>query len=125
MNNGKQGTIGEVDVSIEAGNPTHYVDWGAIAAGVFVAVAISSVFLTFGSAIGLSMTSFRSGAAAPVAGVAIAAGLWFLWVQLSSFIGGAYLTGRIYADFIVDGRRLDRRGTPNRPRWRITESSRV
>ncbi len=95
MNNGKQGALGEVDVSIEAGNPTHYVDWGAIAAGVFLAVAISSVFLTFGSAIGLSLTSFRPGSSAPVAGLAIAAGLWFLWVQLSSFVGGAYLTGRM------------------------------
>lgn len=28
---------------------------------------------------------------------------------------------RDHADFIVDGRRLERRGTPNRPRWRITE----
>lgn len=95
MSNGKQNALGEVDVSIEADNPTHYVDWGAILAGVFLAVAISSVFLTFGSAIGLSLSSFQSSSSAPVTGVAIAAGLWFLWVQLSSFIGGAYLTGRM------------------------------
>ena len=95
MSNVDQGAIGEVDVSIEAGNPTHYVDWGAIVAGVFIAIAISSVFLTFGSAIGLSVTSFRSGESAPVIGLVIAAGLWFLWVQLSSFMGGAYVTGRM------------------------------
>ena len=95
MSNVDQGAIGEVDVSIEAGNPTHYVDWGAIVAGVFIAIAISSVFLTFGSAIGLSMTSFRPGESAPVIGLVIAAGLWFLWVQLSSFMGGAYVTGRM------------------------------
>jgi putative DNA primase/helicase len=32
---------------------------------------------------------------------------------------------RDHADHIVDGRRLERRGTTNRPRWRITESQRV
>jgi len=32
---------------------------------------------------------------------------------------------RDHADFIVDGSRLERRGTPNRPRWRITKSSQV
>jgi hypothetical protein len=81
--------------SVDAGNPTHYVDWGAIFAGVFLSIAISSVFLAFGSAIGLSLTSFRASESAPVIGLVIAAGLWFLWVQLSSFMGGAYVTGRM------------------------------
>jgi hypothetical protein len=95
MNNATQSGTADVGVSIEAGNPTNYVDWGAIFAGVFIAIAISSVFLAFGSAIGLSMTSFRAGESAPVIGLVIAAGLWFLWVQLSSFMGGAYVTGRM------------------------------
>jgi hypothetical protein len=83
------------DISVESGNPTHYVDWGAIAAGVFVSLAVSSVFLAFGSAIGLSVTSFHPSASAPVVGIVIAAGLWFLWVQISSFIGGGYVAGRM------------------------------
>ena len=83
------------DVSVETGNPAHYVDWGAIFAGVFIAIAISSVFLAFGSAIGLSLTSFKAGESAPVVGLVIAASLWLLWVQISSFIGGAYATGRM------------------------------
>jgi hypothetical protein len=82
-------------ISAEPGNPTHYVDWGAIAAGVFVSLAVSSVFLAFGSAIGLSVTSFQPSASAPVAGIVIAAGLWLLWVQVSSFIGGGYVAGRM------------------------------
>ena len=53
--------------------PVTNVDWGAILAGAFVAAAISSVFLTFGSAIGLSMTSFEGGNVASVTGLAIAA----------------------------------------------------
>ena len=32
---------------------------------------------------------------APVIGLVIAAGLWLLWVQISSFIGGAYIAGRM------------------------------
>jgi hypothetical protein len=82
-------------ISVEAGNPTHYVDWGAIAAGVFISLAVSSVFLAFGSAIGLSVTSFHPSASAPVVGLVIAAGLWLLWVQISSFIGGGYVAGRM------------------------------
>ena len=82
-------------VSVETTASEHYVDWGAIAAGVFVALAVSSVFLAFGSAIGLSLTSFHPGGSAPVIGLVIAAGLWLLWVQVSSFIGGAYVAGRM------------------------------
>ena len=83
------------DISVEIGNPTNYVDWGAIAAGVFVSLAVTSVFLAFGSAIGLSMTSFQPSASAPVIGLVIAAALWFLWVQVSSFMGGGYVAGRL------------------------------
>jgi hypothetical protein len=82
-------------VSVETGAAEHYVDWGAIAAGVFVAIAISSVFLAFGSAIGLSLTSFNASDSAPVIGLVIAGGLWLLWVQVSSFAGGAYVAGRL------------------------------
>ncbi len=82
-------------ISAESGNPTNYVDWGAIAAGVFISLAVSSVFLAFGSAIGLSVTSFHPSASAPVIGIVIAAGLWLLWVQISSFIGGGYVAGRM------------------------------
>lgn len=82
-------------ITVEAGNSTNYVDWGAIAAGVFISLAVSSVFLAFGSAIGLSVTSFHPSQSAPVIGIVIAAGLWLLWVQISSFIGGGYVAGRM------------------------------
>jgi hypothetical protein len=83
------------EVSVDAPSSQHYVDWGAIVAGVFIAMAISSVFFAFGSAIGLSVTSFHPNESAPVIGLAIAAGLWLLWVEVSSFMGGAYVTGRM------------------------------
>lgn len=85
-----------IGVSVEAGNSsTHYVDWAAIIGGVFVAMAISSVFLAFGSALGLSLTSFQDGNTLPATGLVIAAGLWLLWVQVSGFMGGGYIAGRM------------------------------
>lgn len=72
-----------------------YVDWPAIIAGTVVASAISLVLLTFGSAIGLSLTSAYEGSGMSAAGFAIAAALWLVWVQVSGFFAGGYLTGRM------------------------------
>ena len=72
-----------------------YVDWPAILAGTVVASAISLVLLTFGSAIGLSLTSAYEGSGISAMGFAIAAALWLVWVQVSGFFAGGYLTGRM------------------------------
>lgn len=72
-----------------------YIDWPAILAGVVLASAISLVLLTFGSAIGLTMTSAREGQSASLAWIAIVGGLWILWVQIIASLAGAYLTGRM------------------------------
>jgi hypothetical protein len=71
-----------------------YVDWSAIIAGVLLASAISVVFISFGSAIGLNFLDFDGEGASPI-WVGIAAASWFLWVQISSFMAGGYLTGRM------------------------------
>ena len=80
-----------------AANPDQspYVDWPAIIAGTVFASAISFVLLTFGSAIGLSLSSAYEGEGMSLAGFSIAAALWLLWVQLSGFMAGGYLTGRM------------------------------
>lgn len=81
---------------IAAGDSDHsYIDWPAIIAGTVLATAISFVLLTFGSAIGLSLTSAYEGRGMTLFWFAIAAALWVLWVQISSFIAGGYLTGRM------------------------------
>lgn len=72
-----------------------YVDWPAIIAGIVLASAISIVLLTFGSAVGLGFTNFRAGEGVAPIWIAIAAGTWLLWVQISSFMAGGYLTGRL------------------------------
>lgn len=76
-----------------------YVDWPAVIAGIVLASAISLVLMAFGAAIGLSFTDFRSPETAAPVWVAIAAGTWLLWVQVSSFMAGGYLTGRMRRRF--------------------------
>ena len=72
-----------------------YVDWPAIFAGTALAVALSFVLLTFGSAIGLSVASFEPGEGVSLRWLAIASGLWFLWVAITGFGAGGYLAGRL------------------------------
>lgn len=72
-----------------------YVDWPAIFAGTAFALALSFVLLTFGAAIGLSITSFEPGEGASMRWMAIASGIWFLWVAITSFAAGGYIAGRM------------------------------
>jgi hypothetical protein len=72
-----------------------YVDWPAILAGAIVASSITFVLMAFGSALGLSFTNpFDSGGMSAVA-LAIALAAWLVWVQVSSFMAGGYVTGRM------------------------------
>lgn len=72
-----------------------YVDWPAALAGAVLAAAISLVMLSFGSALGLGITSPLPGEGVSFFWFAIVAGLWLLWVQVSSFLAGGYLAGRL------------------------------
>jgi len=72
-----------------------YIDWPAILAGAAVAAAISLVLLTFGAALGLSLTSAHEGQSASLLWIAIVGGLWLLWVQVSASMAGGYLAGRM------------------------------
>jgi hypothetical protein len=53
------------------------------------------VLFTFGTGIGLSLTSPYPGESVSPTAFAVVLGLWVLWVSVSSFIAGAYLTGRL------------------------------
>lgn len=72
-----------------------YVDWPAVLAGTVLATAISLVLLTFGSSLGLSLASVEPGEGVSLFWLAVIAALWLLWVQVSSFLAGGYLTGRM------------------------------
>jgi hypothetical protein len=71
-----------------------YLDWSAIIAGALLATAISLVLFAFGAALGLGMVSPEEGSV-PGRWLAIAAGLWFVWVVISANFAGAYLAGRM------------------------------
>ena len=92
-------TVGRETVVVENPAPNDtgpsYIDWPAILAGVVVASAISFVLLTFGSAIGLSMTSARAGQSVSLFWISVVGGLWILWVQITASLCGGYLTGRM------------------------------
>jgi hypothetical protein len=74
---------------------TSYIDWPPIFAGTAIATAITVVLTGFGSAIGLSLVSPFEGSGLSGTGLAIATGLWVIWVALSSLMAGSYLTGRM------------------------------
>jgi hypothetical protein len=83
-------------VAVPADNDAgSYVDWPAIIGGIVLASAISILMLTFGSAVGLSFTNFNARPDVSPIFLAIAAASWLLWVQVSSFMVGGYLTGRL------------------------------
>jgi hypothetical protein len=91
-----QGGIAVVDTTASSGREDgSYVDWPAVIAGIVFASAISLVLITFGSAIGLNFVDFNAREGAPAILVGIAAASWFLWVQISSFMAGGYITGRL------------------------------
>lgn len=76
-----------------------YLDWAAIIGGIVLASAISLLLLTFGSAVGLSFANFHNSTGVNPIWIAIAAASWLLWVQISSFMAGGYLTGRMRRRF--------------------------
>ena len=72
-----------------------YVDWAAVLGGTFLATAVFVTLTTFGSAIGLSLTSPYSGQGFSAKATAIAIAIWSVWVAVSSLIAGGYLAGRL------------------------------
>ena len=75
--------------------PRSIVDWGAILAGAAIATATGLVLLTFGGALGLSVSSPYDGEGLSPIAFVVAAGLWLLWVQLMSFYMGGYVAARL------------------------------
>jgi hypothetical protein len=85
----------ETSIAIAVDEPQSYVDWGAIIAGTVLAAAVATLLLVFGSALGLSLTSAYPGRGLPPLGLIIAGALWILWVEITCFLAGGYLAGRL------------------------------
>lgn len=72
-----------------------YIEWTPIIAGALAVSAISFLLLTFGGAVGLSLTSPWPGTGARLWVVAFAVLWWMVVVQIGSFAAGGYLAGRM------------------------------
>jgi hypothetical protein len=79
-----------------------HVEWSPVFAGALVAAALSSVFLTAGAALGLSLISTYPGHSyAKSAGTLAAA--WSLIVTIGSFMLGGYIAGRMRSSWAEAG----------------------
>lgn len=74
---------------------TPYLEWGPIFAGAIAAAAISFLLLSFGAAVGLTLTSPWPNTGARLWVVALALAWFALAVQIASFAAGGYLAGRM------------------------------
>lgn len=82
-------------VSAVAAQNRSYVEWAPIIAGAVAAAALSFLLLTFGGAVGLSMTSPWPNSGASATTVAVVVAIWAVVVQVSAFTAGGYLAGRM------------------------------
>jgi hypothetical protein len=82
--------------SVTESAPIHcYVDWCAVIAGALIACAIFVLLTTFGSAIGLTLTSPYPGSGFSGRVATWVTGIWEIWVAVSAFAVGGYLAGRL------------------------------
>ena len=78
-----------------------YVDWGPIIVGTLGALAIMVVLMTFGGALGLSVTSAQPYAGLSAKALAVLAGLYAALVHVASFAAGGYLAGRLRTPWVT------------------------
>ena len=78
-----------------------YVEWGPIIVGTLGALAIMIVLMTFGGALGLSMTSAQPYAGLSARALAVLVGLYAALVHVASFSAGGYLAGRMRTPWVT------------------------
>jgi hypothetical protein len=90
-------TVSEPVAEVPIEGPRHsHLDWAAVLGGAVLTTAIAFILTAFGSAIGLSFASpYKQFEGSDLAWFAIAAAIWLIWVQVSSFMAGGYLAGRL------------------------------
>lgn len=111
----------EANVAIMTSDRQSYVDWPSIFAGAALATAVSYIMLGFGAGIGLSLVSPEPREGLPAVGIAVATGIWFVWVAVSSFAAGGYIAGRLRcrADDATADERATRDGAHGLVVWAV------
>lgn len=116
-------TIVEVSEGDAAARPARfsYLEWGPVIAGALGAAAISLVFFTFGSALGLSVVSPYPYAGMSVTFLLVLTALFAAVVQVGSFAAGGYLAGRMRTPWLsgVESERQFRDGSHGFAVWAV------
>lgn len=76
-----------------------YIEWGNVVAGAVAAAAISFLLMAFGSALGLMTVSPWPDGGVSLTMVGVFAAIWFVLVQVGSYVVGGYLAGRLRQRF--------------------------
>jgi len=71
------------------------IDWAPVFAGAIGAAALGLVFIAFGAAIGLTLTSPWPGSGLSLVATGIFVMYWTALVQIISFAAGGYIAGRL------------------------------
>jgi hypothetical protein len=71
------------------------IDWAPVFAGAIGAAALGLVFIAFGAAIGLTLTSPWPGSGLSLVATGIFVMYWTALVQILSFAAGGYIAGRL------------------------------
>jgi hypothetical protein len=85
--------VGENVEVIQASGPRPAFTWSVVFAGALAAWAVSFIFISLGTGIGLSISSPYSGPSAGTMGIAGA--LWLVFAQTLAFAAGGYLAARL------------------------------
>lgn len=116
-------TLVEVSEGDAAARPARfsYLEWGPVIAGALGAAAISLVFFTFGSALGLSVVSPYPYAGMSVTLLLVLTALFAAVVQVGSFAAGGYLAGRMRTPWLggVEQERQFRDGSHGFAVWAV------
>ena len=115
-------TIVEVSEPVVARPPRFtYLEWSPVIAGALGAAAISLVFFTFGSALGLSAVSPYPYAGLSLNTFLILVALFAALVQVGSFAAGGYLAGRMRTPWLngVESERQFRDGSHGFAVWAV------
>src|SRR5215467_5767984 len=82
---------------VDAVAGSSFVEWGAVIGGAILSASLSFVFLTFGAAIGLSLTSPWPDSGMSASIMASIAVFWVMAQQIGSLLLGGYIAGRMRA----------------------------
>lgn len=79
------------------------VEWGPVLAGALIAAALGTIFIAFGGAVGLSLTSPWPNSGITLWSSLVFVGYWSVMVQILTFAAGGYLAARLRSGVTARG----------------------